>query len=287
MLKVVKSPSAPAQIKSDVIEISPEFAAELLENKNTRNRPVTRATVLAYAHEMRAGNWRLTHQGIGLDTEGVLLDGQHRLAAVVESGKTIPMMVTYDLPPETFTTVDVGRRRSASDALHMAGLGANRNALAALAKFLTIHKHLDTTAVGSKAATRMTNQEVIDAVLGLGHEELLESLRMTTATARALNSNVTSMSAFFYLAVNGAGVDPEEIRAQLLEPLRTGIGFMSASDPRLVLRNRLMKDSGTGNTDVTRMETFSLIVHGWNSYREGRKLTRIIAPREVPAILAA
>jgi hypothetical protein len=133
----------------------------------------------------------------------------------------------------------------------------------------------------------MTSQEVIDAVLGFGQDELIDALNKTTATARALNSNVTAMSAVYYLAVNGSGVNPEEIRSQFLEPLRAGIGFASATDPRLVLRNRLMKDSGTGNTDATRMETFSLIVHGWNSYREGRKLTRIMAPREVPSIMAA
>jgi hypothetical protein len=287
MLKAVTTPAPPVQIQSEVIDISPEFAAELLENKNTRNRPLTRSTVLAYAKEMRNGNWTITHQGIALDTEGVLLDGQHRLAAVVEAGVTIPLMVSYDLPPETFATVDTGRRRTATDALSMAGLGTNRYALAALAKFLTIHENRATVSPGSNKANRMTNQEVIDAVLRFGQDELLESLNKTTATARALNSNVTALSAFYYLAVNSAEVDAEEIRAQFLEPLRAGIGFNSATDPRLVLRNRLMKESGTGNTDATRMETFSLIVHGWNSYREGRKLTRIIAPRDVPAILAA
>jgi hypothetical protein len=137
MLKAVKTPAAPAQIQSEVIDISPEFAAELLEDKNTRNRPPTRATVLAYANEMRNGNWKVTHQGITLDTEGVLLDGQHRLAAIVEAGVTIPVMVSYDLPPETFATVDTGRRRTATDALSMAGLGTNRYALAALAKFIS------------------------------------------------------------------------------------------------------------------------------------------------------
>jgi len=34
-----------------------------------------------FAEAMRRGEWMVTHQGIAFDTQGVLVDGQHRLAA--------------------------------------------------------------------------------------------------------------------------------------------------------------------------------------------------------------
>ena len=71
-------------VRSRVQKISPEKAAEMLA-ANTANRPLSRSTVQAFAEAMRRGDWLVTHQGIAVDTNGVLVDGQHRLAAVIEA----------------------------------------------------------------------------------------------------------------------------------------------------------------------------------------------------------
>ena len=52
--------------------------------------------VNALAGAMLDGEWRLTHQGMLLGKAGRLLDGRHRALAVVQSGVTIPTMVTED-----------------------------------------------------------------------------------------------------------------------------------------------------------------------------------------------
>src|SRR5438046_2404287 len=49
---------------------------------NTANRPLSRSTVRGFADAMRSGEWLVTHQGVAFDTDGVLVDGQHRLAAI-------------------------------------------------------------------------------------------------------------------------------------------------------------------------------------------------------------
>lgn len=89
---------------------------------NTRNLPVRQSHVDYLASEMAAGRWHLTHQGIAFDSD-VLVDGQHRLLAVVQSGVTIQAWVFGDVPLAVQCLVDKGRVRSIADELfHFEGV---------------------------------------------------------------------------------------------------------------------------------------------------------------------
>lgn len=111
--------SKTAEQYSIVEEVDPSLAALLLEG-NVRNRKISRHLVSAMARDMREGRWRKTHQGIALDKDGRLVDGQHRLSAIVESGATIKILVTYNVDPDAFMVVDVGGRpRSQADVFFL------------------------------------------------------------------------------------------------------------------------------------------------------------------------
>jgi len=60
---------------SVVMEVGPELAIKWLEG-NTQNRPIHGGHVQRLAQEILADRWRLTHQGIAFDTEGLLIDGE-------------------------------------------------------------------------------------------------------------------------------------------------------------------------------------------------------------------
>jgi hypothetical protein len=105
------------------IDVTPAMAAKWLRN-NFGNRPVRQDTVRAYARDMLNKVWVPTHQGIAFNDEDVLIDGQHRLKAVVLSGCTIRFMVTFGLPSQiaghemtTMDAVDRGNTRSVADQL--------------------------------------------------------------------------------------------------------------------------------------------------------------------------
>jgi hypothetical protein len=111
-----------------MVDVSTELAARWLKN-NFRNRPVKDDVVTAYARDMLNGVWVPTHQGIAFNDRDELIDGQHRLLAVIKSTKTIRMMVTFGLPAKitlpngketemtTMDAVDRGRTRSVADQL--------------------------------------------------------------------------------------------------------------------------------------------------------------------------
>ncbi len=57
---------------------------------------------------MREGHWDTTHQGIAIASDGTLVDGQHRLLAIVESGVTVRMNVTFNKTWQEFPLIHVG-----------------------------------------------------------------------------------------------------------------------------------------------------------------------------------
>jgi hypothetical protein len=102
------------------MDVTPEKALQWLEG-NTHNRPINEAHVKRLARDIQAGRWRLTHQGIAFDTDGLLVDGQHRLWAVVEAGMPITTRVFFNEPPENRQVLDSGQRRSNLDILNITG----------------------------------------------------------------------------------------------------------------------------------------------------------------------
>ena len=94
-----------------ILDITPSMAFGWLEG-NTHNRPLRQVHVQRLARDMKAGRWRLTHQGIAFDTTGLLIDGQHRLCAVIEADMTVKMRVFFNEPPENRHALDIGERRS-------------------------------------------------------------------------------------------------------------------------------------------------------------------------------
>ncbi len=111
--------------KTLLTDITPAMAKEWLK-RNVRNRTVSKDVVTAYARDMVNGEWAETHQGIAFNDLDELIDGQHRLNAVILSGVTVKMRVTWGLKSQmggklmtTMDAVDRGRTRSVADQLRI------------------------------------------------------------------------------------------------------------------------------------------------------------------------
>jgi len=100
------------------ILITPEMAADML-TRNQGNRTRRPSVARFYAQQMQAGQWRETHEAIAVDGRGNLVDGQHRLEAIVISGCPQHMwLATYsDDTTATDLPIDLGLRRTAADVL--------------------------------------------------------------------------------------------------------------------------------------------------------------------------
>lgn len=107
-------------MNSTTITITPELAREYLAKNIDKNRPIRKAVVHSYAEQMKRGEWKITPQGISFDQKGRLIDGQHRLMAIIESGAKVPMYVTTGVPVDRMMMIDCGAKRTAADILSIA-----------------------------------------------------------------------------------------------------------------------------------------------------------------------
>ena len=101
------------------VKVTPEMAKDLLE-KNNKNRQLSRRKVEMMVNDIKAGKFELTHQPIAISEDGKLVDGQHRLTAVYESGIPTDMFVAYNAPRST--KIDIGKPRDVRTSLYMAGV---------------------------------------------------------------------------------------------------------------------------------------------------------------------
>ena len=123
----------PGGPQSMVVQVTPAIAADWLE-LNTCNRTLRPKYVSVLARQMAAGNWQFNGGTISFSREGLLLDGQHRLSAVVESGVTIVVLVVTELNAESQDTMDSGAKRTASDVLALNGLSRHSVLTAAIVR---------------------------------------------------------------------------------------------------------------------------------------------------------
>lgn len=108
-------------METKVIEMTPQLAQQYLE-RNTRNRNISRLKVKQILDDIEHDRWDLHHQGIGFYEDGALADGQTRLTAIAESGKTVEIMVTWGLPSKSAASIDRHRPRSDADSIRISGL---------------------------------------------------------------------------------------------------------------------------------------------------------------------
>lgn len=117
-LKRVPASMAAKHPRVEPMLVTPEVAKRWLEQNTLSNRPISEATVNAYLEEIEAGRWALTHQSIAFNPQGELVDGQHRLTALLRSGRSVVMMVATGFPIQYNSPIDTGYVRRLS---HLTG----------------------------------------------------------------------------------------------------------------------------------------------------------------------
>lgn len=108
------------KITAKVETITPEIAKTML-GENVNNRRISRDNVNLFAREIRNGEWRFNGEAIKFGKDGRLLDGQHRLLAVIAADKPLTTLVIRGLEDETQQTMDSGKTRTLGDVLTLRG----------------------------------------------------------------------------------------------------------------------------------------------------------------------
>lgn len=245
------TPARPDAMPITKVEtITPEIAREMLKN-NTRNRTMIKMHVAYFARLILSGAFRVTNQGIGIGTDGSIVDGQHRIAAIAEAGIPVTINVTRGLPPESIDAIDTGRPRRAHDILAIADgrkLSTSERAALVAARNLTLHGTLSTwrglVDIHDLRAALVEHSEDMGAVFAalINSHDRLSSAAMVGSLICAYRTRPVEVTEFCKLMRSGAG--------------------MQEGHPALTLRNYVtLKYVATGSVsrDFLSMATFAML----------------------------
>lgn len=254
-------------MKFSIEEITPELAQTILTNLNKKNRNVSDRIVRSYANDMANGKWLITGDPLRFDVEGSLIDGQHRLAAVVKSGITLNFAIIRDLERDVQDVIDTGRKRSPANVLELRGV-TNSSLVAAVARVGVVYeKGLLTTSL-----TRLpecTHQEMVEWV-----EKNLEGLKPVlipgSLVYRSFGGAHSAMVYSFYLM---SLIDPTKTQA-LIEDL-VDMRTSGKGDPRSALLRRLQALAKIGRLRTSPSATMYALFRTWNAIQQGHSMTLV------------
>lgn len=241
-----------------IVHVTPEIAEQWL-GKNTKNRNVTNQRVHDYARDMAAGRWQFTGDPVRFSSNGRLLDGQHRLLAIISSGATLPIVVIRDLPDETQSVMDIGRIRTAADALKLRGIPGDTKDMAAVARSVLMYT------TGESHPTRAEITEYVEEYV----DALADAAKVSRAASVAGLRGGSLFGTAYYLLCE---VDPDASSIFMTKVI-TGAD-LGQRDPILVLRRRFLAGMPSGNRRDASSLRYNLahIFRAWNHWRDGKEL---------------
>lgn len=261
--------------------ITPERADDLLKNHNPSNRRLNERHVAFLVQEMERGTFRPDNgDTIRIDTNGNVLDGQHRLAMIARINKPVEMAVAYDVDPEAFATVDIGKRRSVQDivGIDMAQRGIHMPTGAATSARLLL-EYEDRFATGAIGATAGSRQRMapVDAVREVClRPGFVDAVERGTKIAKKTSIATTAPVVVALIACeldNKPACDTFFHRLQTMEGLQPGAPEHSVDR---ALRSWKMKGSTLQRSAYGQL--FALI-RGYIASRDGVALGRIYVPQ--------
>jgi hypothetical protein len=244
----------------EVIEVDPALAQDWLDKCNINNRKLRDGRTAAYARDMAAGQWDFNGDAVRFSVDNVLLDGQHRLEAIVESGTTQPLLVVDQLPAAAQDTMDAGAARTLADVL---GLRGEEQAamLAPVVRRLTLFERA-ITGGGNWQPTKREMLEFVERHPGV--RRAAEVSYLAKHARLPIASSVVG-AAYFLCAQRDHGAAEEFF----VEKLINSIG-MDEGEPVLTLQRRLKTENAAGR-QIDIEHGFRYVILAWNRFREGNK----------------
>lgn len=271
--------------------ITPEIAGYLLGNHNTLNRAIRDSQVDYYMAVIRSGQWHLTHQGMAMDTDGVLQDGQHRLQAIdllsgedlsglpgekyMDNGVVkicVPFFVGMD--PSNFKAIDEGLLRTAAQLF---GRSSEKNGSTLQTTVRLIIAYRSGTP-RQQVRLRMPNQVIIDT-FNTDPDGFRQAAQIGASYGRKCYTAPAVMAAGEYLLRKANGESNRFVDA-FLEGIATGLKsgtrmILDDADPRNVFREQMQlnkeahskRDTGRTTTRkrLTGLDQLALLILSWNN----------------------
>lgn len=252
----------PAKVTYSIELIGPETAQQYLA-LNTENRPLRPTHVNRMAQDMRDGKWNFTGEPICFrEGDGVLMNGQHRLHAVIASGETVQFMVVRGLAEDAWATMDRGMKRTTGDEFSRLGVS---NATQAAAATRLLHRYFN--AEWSK--DYRSDDAELSRFYAEEHPGLMDHLPQARRFCNEVPIPMSVANVALYLShladVSRVGLDIQQWEEQVI----LGVGSTSSDSPALQLRRNLARRKQRNQRTPQRL-ALGLYARAWTAWVQGK-----------------
>lgn len=249
--------------------ITPSKAKNLLKN-NTHNRPVSKKRVNHYSALMKDDKWHLTHQGIAIANDGTVLDGQHRLKAIIKANRPIKMNVSYEVNKDNFKYIDVGYTRTTSNIFAIENIKNYTRHASGVSRYFDFKDSFGSFGRNSRRVeNNYTHNDYL--VFYYDNEDFLIEVNTKTSKIYRQYSLITCshLYALYVYSVLNAGWDIDHIH-NFFENTYMLKNDSESNAPKKLFK-ALVKDA-TANKQMTQKVKLALIIKSFNYYTEGRSI---------------
>lgn len=224
------------EIEISIGLVTKEMAEEWLQH-NDRNRSVSSARASAYAHDMEEGNWSFTGETVVFYSDGMLKDGQHRLRAIVKTGKPQWMILVRGIPT-TVTIHDKHSPRSTGNTMELSGFAANLRSTSIIGAVKLFYRLFKPGVIAS-------DSDVMNFVMQNKDLLIKANSCVFVGAKNSIMRKAPIVAAIFSALYCGM---PEEEVMEFCRVAATGFATSEYDSPAIVLRNSLLtsaySDSG-------------------------------------------
>jgi hypothetical protein len=272
------------EIESDIlirkVLIDPALATELLKG-NVANRTLTKSKVNKYATDMRSGNWVAdTAECIKISHNMRLLDGQHRLQAIVESNTRVQMFIAYNVPEIAMNNIDTGFSRTTKNIFELNGISNAQHISAAIKKYLAYKTFKYNDGVNDPVKQmQITNKQALDEYNSRQKFWSEITTKFMSYRKTFKNIEITYLIAWYALAHD----KDTNVADIYFNTFLSGLGLISDKDPIYLLRQYIIEKCKTNN----RALNFALFVKSWNLVRKKQTVSilRYITTEKYPTMI--
>ena len=254
-----------------VEEIKPMVAAVIFCNHNRFNRDISIAKALQWRDDMTNGEWRLNHQGLAFYVNGDIADGQHRMAGQALSGTTQKYSVFRDFGREDVDTIDLGKARTAADALQLKGIEDSKRK-SAISKAVEEYLHAAEYGVKPRYSIKRLEQAVMDHDEDLDIALKIGDTSVENVTVPALTASEASTVAYLFWRGGYSG----EIISGFLSSLQQGVATYPQS-PTVDLNGQFTRARSTANRahKLNKTAKMAMACKGIALWTEGKSVSRL------------
>ena len=260
---------APADVNltMQVMEVTPDIARDWLETM-AHNRRVSRVNLDNIVRAMEEDRWHTDGSPIKFNTKGQLIDGQHRLHAILQTGKPQTFLVVWGVDDAAMTTLDTGKSRSRGDVLliHDPTIVDINNVAAAATIMLRYTRGVR----GNNLRNEYVSNDALVHFYDNNKEDIIEASREGRRLARAMGAG--SQQAFGLCYWLFSMVDAEDA-SFFWDRLADGQG-LEMGDPIYALREFLRREALKADTRQSLRADIAIavIIKAWNAYRDGEQI---------------